>query len=221
MFNVPAGLVTAPGKVFVQEQLTFTAAEGEANATAELGLTRWLEVGFNAFHVPLYASAESAGNKPFKRAFSWNASVSLAPRPDVRVFLGGSLGVGERPSHLLGTVGFGWAVARWEAPGRFGTWIVGAAMGNRGAEGEGAPFLGILGAEVPIIPDRVAFLGDWFIGNNDVSVAVLGAVVFIGPSFQICGGAQLPSPGSRNDFGGVLELTWVPVDATHPGGHVR
>jgi len=113
-------------------------------------------------------------------------------------------------------VAYGWTTLRLEAPGRFGSYVLGTYLGNRGALGHGPPVGGLLGLEIPVWENRIHAQADWVIGLNDVSVIVVGAVIYIGRSFQLSVGAQLPSPGSGNHFGGVLELTYVPTPA-QPG----
>ena len=46
---------------------------------------------------------------------------------------------------------YGWGTVRFEAPGRFGAWVVGAYTGNRGALGKGPPIGGLIGCEIPIL----------------------------------------------------------------------
>jgi hypothetical protein len=50
-------------------------------------------------------------------------------------------------------------------------------------------------------------MGDFISGSSDISVAVLGFVVFLPQHWQISLGAQIPSPNSQNDYGMVFELT--------------
>lgn len=212
LFNVPSTQETLPGRLFGQVQLTGTAHGGEVNTTLELGLLKWLEVGFNLFRMPLYRLAELDEGAPAQAATMLNANVYLSPVEWFAIEFGAQGGVGLRPVQgTLEPVVFGWATTRFEAPGRFGSYVVGAYAGNRGALGHGPPVGGLLGLEIPLFEHRLNALADWVVGLNDLSVAVVGFVVFIGRSFQLSAGAQLPSPGTRNAFGAVLELTYVPV----------
>lgn len=212
LFNVPSTQETLPGRLFGQVQLTGTSHGGEVNTTLELGVFRWLEVGMNLFRMPLYRLTELDDGAPAQSSTMLNANVYLDPLEWLAFEAGVQGGVGFVPNTTrLEPVLYGWVTARFEAPGRFGSYVVGAYSGTRGALGKGPPVGGLLGVEVPLIEHTLHAMADWVIGLNDLSVAVIGAVVFIGQSFQLSGGVQLPSPGSGNSFGGVLELTYVPV----------
>lgn len=212
LFNVPSTQETLPGRLFGQVQLTGTAHGGEVNTTLELGVFKWLEVGMNLFHMPLYRLTEPEPGAPAQSSTMFNANVYLDPLDWLAFEAGVQAGVGFVPnSTRLEPVVFGWVTARLEAPGRFGSYVVGAYSGTRGALGRGPPVGGLVGVEVPLVEHTLHAMADWVVGLNDVSVAVVGAVVFIGQSFQVSAGVQLPSPGSGNAFGGVLELTYVPV----------
>lgn len=212
LFNVPSTQETLPGRLFGQVQVTGTSHGGEVNTTLELGLFRWLEVGVNLFRMPLYRLTEVDPGAPAQSSTLLNANVYVDPLEWLAFEAGLQGGLGFVPSTTrLEPVLFGWVTARFEAPGRFGSYVVGVYSGSRGALGRGPPVGGLLGLEVPLLEHHLHAMADWVLGFNDISVAVVGLVVFIGQSFQVSAGAQLPSPGSGNAFGGVLELTYVPV----------
>lgn len=215
LFNVPSTQETVKGRLFGQVQLTGTPHGGEVNTTIELGILRWLEIGMNLFHMPLYrvSDVEEPGATA-SSATTVNANVWFDPASWFAIEIGGQGGVGFAPgSHLLEPVLFGWATARFEAPGRWGSYVVGGYTGTRGALGHGPPAGGLFGFEIPLWEHYIHAQGDWVIGLNAISVAVVGVVIFIGKNFQLSLGGQLPSPGSGNGFGGVVELTYVP---SHP-----
>lgn len=211
LFNVPAGLLTPSGKVFAQEQLTLSQHEGESNTSLAYGLGPWLEVGMNVLHVPLYHPTEPPSTGLYASSILAHASVALKPTSWATVFVGGAAGVGEMQTEHSGLVTLGWGLTRWEAPRNWGSYVVGVYLGSGSAVGSGLPIGGLLGAEIPLVPEKLSFLADWVIGNNNISVAVVGLVAFLGPRVQVSVGAQLPSPGTENPFGGVLELTYVPI----------
>ena len=214
LFNVPSTQETVPGRLFGQVQLGATGEGGEVNTTLELGLFKWLELGMNLFHMPLYHVGELHPTAPASSSTTLNANVYFSPEPWLAFELGTQAGVGFVPATTtLEPVVYGWATARFEAPGRFGSYVIGAYGGTRGALGSGPPVGALFGFELPLWEHYLHAQGDWVIGLNAVSVAVVGVVVFIGKNFQISAGAQLPSPGSGNSFGGVLELTYVPSPA--------
>lgn len=211
LFNVPSTQETVPGRLFGQVQMTGTREGGEVNTTLELGLVRWLEIGVNLFHMPLYRVDTLHADAPAQSATTLNANLYFEPADFLAIEIGGQGGLGFIPNTTsLEPVFYGWATLRFDAPGRWGSYVVGAYTGTRGSLGGGPPAGGLFGFEIPLWEHVLHAQGDWVIGLNDLSVAVVGFVVFIGKNFQISAGAQLPSPGTSNLFGGVLELTYVP-----------
>ncbi len=219
LFNVPSTQETVPGRLFGQVQVGATGEGGEVNTTLELGLFKWLELGMNLFHMPLYHVGDLTPGSPASSATTFNANVYFAPADWFAIELGTQAGVGFVPNTtLLEPVIYGWVTARFEAPGRFGSYVFGAYGGTRGAIGDGPPAGALFGFELPLVEHYLHAQADWVIGLNAVSVAVVGVVVFIGKNFQVSAGAQLPSPYSGNAFGGVLELTYVPTPAPEGEG---
>ncbi len=219
LFNVPSTQETVPGRLFGQVQVGATGQGGEVNTTLELGLFKWLELGMNLFHMPLYNVGQLNAASPASSSTTFNANLYFSPADWFAVEVGTQAGVGFVPNtNVLEPVIYGWATARFEAPGRFGSYVFGAYSGTRGALGFGPPAGALFGFELPLVEHYLHAQGDWVIGLNAVSVAVVGVVVFIGKNFQLSAGAQLPSPYSGNDFGGVFELTYVPTPAPEGEG---
>lgn len=223
LFNVPSTQETVPGRLFGQVQIGASSAVGELNTTLELGLLPWLEVGFNLLRMPLYRLQAPGPAGPATTSTLLNANLYFELIHFLAIEVGGQGGVGLTPgTQALEAVVYGWATLRFEAPGRFGSYVVGAYLGNRGALGHGPPAGGLFGLEIPLWENRVHAQADWVIGLNELSVIVIGAVIYIGKNFQLSLGGQLPSPGSGATFGGVLELTYVPTppepgeDIGHP-----
>jgi hypothetical protein len=212
LFNVPAGVGTPEGTLFGQEQINVTPSGGESNTTLQVGLTPWLEAGLNVFHVTLF----QARNADLSRAAAGpsvlgNVVATLRATRFLSVQAGFAGGVGAHP--VTGDpepVLSGWVVSRWSAPGRWGSYVVGGYAGSRGETGDGWRAGALVGFELPLVPERLHLMGDWVVGVNAVGDVVLGAVAFFGRNVQFSAGAMLPSPGSGNDYGGVIELTWAP-----------
>lgn len=221
LFNAPAGHSTARGRFFGQQQFSLTPSAGESNTTLQVGLTDGIEVGVNVLHVPLYVlGAHAAPEGGHARATAessvhGNVSTTVTPTSYLSIQGGVALGAGAHPHTRSPELsGYAWAVTHWTAPGRWGSYVAGLYAGTRGALGAGPGMGVLLGVELPVWPERFHLMADWVLGLNAISVAVAGVNVFFGPNFQLSGGVQLPSPGSQNDFGGVLELTWVPEEWT-------
>lgn len=127
LFNVPSTQETVQGRLFGQVQLTGTPQGGEVNTTLELGLFRWLEVGMNLLHMPLYHAGHAApAGGPASSATLLNANLWFDPTPHLAIEVGGQGGVGFSPGAAqLEPVVYGWATMRFDAPGRWGSYVVG------------------------------------------------------------------------------------------------
>lgn len=219
-FNVPATVRTHDRALFGQVQANVMDHAGEVNTTLELGLGGRFEVGMNLFHLSLYE--RGTGGETARDLIMVNGTALFELGASLMLQIGLAGGAGRSPvTDDEEPAAFGWATLRWDAPGRWGAWVIGANAGTHSAVGEGFPVAGLAAVEVPIIDDRLSAQADWVIGTNEQSVAVVGLVALVSDDFQIAAGAQLPSPGSQNSFGGVLELTWVPAipggPRVHPG----
>ncbi|MCY2984213.1 MAG: hypothetical protein NTY15_11355 [Planctomycetota bacterium] len=93
-----------------------------------------------------------------------------------------------------------------------GTIVSGLYYGNTNFLGAGNEVGWMTGIEYPIICEEFSFVADFISGTNSNSVAVIGAQWTFSEKkgWQVSLGAQLPSPGSGNDYGAVFELTKFP-----------
>ena len=66
----------------------------------------------------------------------------------------------------------------------------------------------MIGGEVPIVKDKLSFQFDALLGDNDLSVAVIGGVYTFANRWQLSLGAQVPIVGSGNTQGLVIEFTY-------------
>ncbi len=210
-FNVPAGEIASSGRLFAQAQNNFTRERGELNLTVDLGISSFFEVGCNIFHVPFYDISTAPFAGTVDSATTLNASFLAKPLPWIRLTVGAQAGMGWR-GMTTGAVPVveGWALARFDVFGERLRMIAGGYAGTISALGTGWPAGPMAGVEVVAIRDRLHFMGDWIIGLNSASVAVLGVVALLPAGTQISAGLQVPSPNSGNALGGVLELTYVP-----------
>jgi len=87
-----------------------------------------------------------------------------------------------------------------------GKYYLGAYYANHAYAGAGDSFGMMAGVEYPL-SKQMSLMGDILTGNNDLGVSVLGMVFNLPSAWQLSFGAQLPVPGSPNNYGAVLEIT--------------
>jgi len=89
----------------------------------------------------------------------------------------------------------------------WGNYFLGTYYANEAYAEHGSNVGLMAGMEYPLIEKKLHLQGNIITGNNDISVAVLGFVVYLPKEWQLSFGAQLPAPGSNNAYGMVFEIT--------------
>lgn len=203
LFNVPSSEITGKNQFFFQQQFNFSPLKGNSNTTIDYGLGNNLEVGINLFNLDLYPVNNEMQNPHFLVNFqkgfyinevykmSFGTQTGLTPpiynaRIEVPSF-----------SYVVNALDFN----------KWGKYFLGGYYANHAYAGPGNSAGLMAGVEFPLIQDKLHFMGDLMTGNNDISIAVLGIVFYLPYSWQLSFGAQLPAPGSNNDYGMVFEIT--------------
>ena len=208
LFNVPAATITSKGDFFFQQQLNLNAS-GQSNTTIDYGISKDFEIGLNILDVPIYSDAGPfTGSSNDLSDVLFNLQRGMLVTDNVRMGFGGQMGVSQ--GNALGRmdyVNFSWLSVRYTAPGDRGWYNVGVYYGNPAYLGPNDSNGLMLGLEYPIVPEKLHFMADWLTGNNDIAVAVVGGVLILPSDWQLSAGYQIPSPGSDNASGLVLEFT--------------
>jgi hypothetical protein len=214
LFNVPSVAVTDPGGLFFQQQTNLNALI-QTNTTLSYGLGRGWEVGLNVFDVPLYNPGLRNGRLVSRELQEPEVLVNglrvfeLTDR--LRVGVGTQLGqTAPVFESRLRLSNFTYVNAAAKLPNDWVEVYGGAFYANRTYGGAGDRVGGLLGADIPVAEKKLHLMADWVVARNDLGVAVVGGVLYLPRNWQLSLGAQLPSPGSRNRYGAVLELTYVP-----------
>lgn len=206
LFNVPSAEITEQGEIFFQEQINVEFSSVISNTTLDYGLGKGFEIGINLFNMTLVNYGGSDYNNPY---LLFNAQKSFQVTEKYKVSVGTETGLTlpifqsasvEVPnfSYIQNTMHFN----------RFDKYYLGAYYANHAFAGDGYPLGLMVGMEYPIVEHKFHFMGDLMLGDNDISVAVLGFVWYVTPKWQLSLGVQLPSPmSSNNTYGAVVELT--------------
>lgn len=221
LFNIPAGDLTPQGKVFFQHQTNlYGRGYLESKNHFVYGLGRGWEAGVNVVNLQMN----------FRRRGDWLGTNRIDPRiplaPLVKVTaqkffflsptISTSLGtqVGTNPLRYAG-------VSRDLTHFTYNTWmwsprhhvkiVAGPYLSDRGTLGAGNRAGLLLGAEFPVTK-KLLVMGDFISGNNYTSVSVLGINYLATKRLQLCLGALLPNPNSRNRAGVVFELNLLGFD---------
>lgn len=203
LFNVPSSDITEKNKVFIQQQFNFASLQGSSNTTLDYGLGDNLEVGINVFNVDMYSSTGEFTNPNFLLNFQKGFHITEAYKMSFGTQTGVKLPFYSTTVQMpsFSYVNNALNLEEW------GKYYVGAYYANHAYAGAGDSVGLMAGIEYPLSEKKVHFMGDILTGNNDISIAVLGFVVFLPKDWQLSFGAQLPAPSSNNDYGMVFEIT--------------
>lgn len=202
LFNVPSSDITEDGKIFFQQQFNLGKLSGVSNTTFDYGLENNLEIGLNVFNVDMYPTKEL--RNPFVLA---NFQKGFDINEHYKIGFGTQTGVTPPIYNKdVGIPSFSYFNNAVKLE-HLGNYYLGGYYANHAYAGAGDSFGIMAGAEYPLFEKELHLQGDILTGNNDISVAVLGFVVFLPKDWQLSFGAQLPSPTSNNDYGAVFEIT--------------
>ncbi|MBT9099981.1 hypothetical protein KFZ76_19970 [Methylovulum psychrotolerans] len=203
LFNVPSADITEAGQFFFQQQFNIISANsGTSNTTLDYGLGRQLEIGLNLFNLDMQTTNGSYQNPHillnFQKGHTFNQHYKIG--------FGSQSGLTPAlHGHTTELPSFNYinnAVDLQE----HGKYFLGGYFANQ-AYASKNQFGFMAGAEYPLIHHKIHLMADFISGDNDLSVAVIGAAFHLSHHWQISLGAQLPAPTSHNDYGLVLEIT--------------
>lgn len=202
LFNVPSSDITKENEVFFQQQFNLAPATGNGNTTLDYGLGNELEVGINIFNLDLYTSNGVYQNPHFLLNFQKGITIS----ENYKIGFGTQTGLTPPLYHSTILIPSFSYINNAVDLDRWGKYYLGAYYANHAYAGPGDSFGMMAGVEYPLSKD-MSLMGDILTGNNNLGVAVLGMVFNLPNAWQLSFGAQLPVPGSPNDYGAVLEIT--------------
>jgi hypothetical protein len=236
LFNVPSGEITTPGNIFFQQQFNFTNIS-TSNSTLDFGLPDDWEIGLNFLDyrfsgpsqvLPPELRSQQQANPDALFNFAHSEHLS----EHVKLAVGSQIGFSpKRTKHPAQFLNFTYMITQFEWPTGEETdrdtqedygvdndndddvpvprfWF-GGYYANHAYGGPGASAAFMLGTEIPLIPAKFHFMADYYTGRNDLAVGVIGFVYFTDFRWQVSLGGQLPAPHSGNNYGAVLELTYL------------
>lgn len=205
LFNAPSIEPTEKHKFFFQEQVNVLPKEGISNTTLDYGLGKGWSVGASLFNIKGY-TAETNYVDPDVLA---NIEKAIQVTSNWRVGFGTQSGfnTGNNSQRISQFKSFSYFQNMVSLPQDWGKFYFGYYHANTAFTGDKNADGAMMGVEIPLVKEKLSFMADYLSGTSPISVAVLGMVYTMDNKTQISAGAQIPSPGSDNDYGMVLELT--------------
>lgn len=221
LFNIPSGDLTPRGKFFYQHQANvFGLGALETKNHLVYGLGRGWEAGLNVVNLKLnfrrrgqvFAVNRTDPGQPLQPLVQLTGQKFFELGPTLSASVGTQAGTsplrldrGRRLTHFTYNT---WV---W-TPRSDVKLVAGPYLSDRGTVGAGNR-AGVLAGFEYHLARKWLLMGDFVSGRNATSVSVLGFNYLATQRLQLCLGALLPNPGSRNRGGLVLELNLLGYDA--------
>jgi hypothetical protein len=213
LVDVPTSEIVEQKAFFFQEQINISNRQFITSTILTFGPVKTFEVG-------LMLNQLTFNTRPHKQVITidpetpeYNPDFFLTAQKGFEVTdwltlgLGTRIGLNAAPSFTkTSLVDFTFANAQFSLPQSETMFIAGLYYGNKQYEGEGNNFGLMLGTQINIVKDKVDFIADFTSGHNTTSVMNIGPQISLGKDWQVATAAQLPAPGSHNDYGLVIQL---------------
>jgi hypothetical protein len=85
--------------------------------------------------------------------------------------------------------------------------VIGTYYANNAYAGDGNSLGVMIGVQAEVIKDKLNIIGDYLSGINTLSIINLGLQMPLYQQWQLALAVQLPSPGSGNNHGGVIQFS--------------
>jgi hypothetical protein len=209
-FNIPSGQITEEDKVFYQHQLNvFSDNLISSKQHFVLGLDQNTEIGVNFQNYDPIGNIEKEKQvktgpqsniiaPSFQKAFSLSSKVSLNIGAQAGIT---HVGTGDPAYVAFKTFGL---VSYYDPEKHLrltgGTWVSGERF-----NGPGDSLGALLGFEI-MVADKLTIMGDWISGDTQNSTSVIGGMVDVTKTIQLCAGYLIPNPKSPENHGLVLEV---------------
>ena len=216
LFNVPSSDITVKKKIFFQQQLNITETI-QSNTNFCYGLGNGMEIGANVIGLQTdgrrFYTNEDLGNgsisplllSTFQKAFHITKHTFLG----IGTELGTNLIKSEVKNSFLAN--FTYLNSKTELLNDKLKIIGGVYYSNTAYNGVNSTIGIMMGYEYSL-SKKIHFVGDWTSGDNYIGVGVLGGMYYVTKDFPISLGLQIPNNSEKNQYGAVLEFTYVPND---------
>lgn len=213
LFNIPSGDLTRANTFFYQHQINLYSVSLESKGHFVYGLGSDWEIGANivgkgVYFTPTWRLAHN--DDPQRGALypylmlTTQKRFTISSMFDINVGMQGGYNLSDRLEYKRFAF-FNYALAVLHFDNKSSRVVVGGYHSNDEFLGEGVDAGVMVGYELKVLP-RFYLMGDWISGDNDASVAVIGAMYNAGRRVQICAGWMIPNPDAPKPMGLVLEL---------------
>jgi hypothetical protein len=206
-FNIPSGQMTPESKFFYQHQFNiYSSQKISSKQHLVYGLPNDFEAGINFLNYDVFGNAEKQENAPSSNILAMSFQKSFGLSRNLSMNLGTQLGFSHlgTPLPLYPTSKTYGLASYYNADSHLrltgGGWISGARF-----NGPGDFYGALLGFEW-MFAKGIYLMGDWISGDTANSTSVIGGMVDVSKTIQLCLGYLIPNPSSPENHALVMEV---------------
>lgn len=218
LFSMPTSEITEQKKLFFQQQVN-VADHVQSSTTFTYGFGHQFEVGISLDNLtfdgrPHHHLIELNSPEPAENPHLLvNAQKGFELTNWLNIGVGTRTGATHQRVDAEGhgarykVASFSFLSSELVIPGTEIKFNLGSYYVNQAFAGPGTDLGYMVGADIPLIKDKLHFEADYLSGTSALSVGTVGLEVLFAKGWQLGAGIQLPSPGSNNPQGIAIQLS--------------
>jgi hypothetical protein len=210
MIEVPSSEIVEKQKIFIQGQAIVSKEELATSAIATYGLGHDLEIGLTLHQ---FVFKKSKGIEINQETPEQNPDFLINVQKGFTITRNLKLGLGTRSglnavktNDDLSFVNFDYINSQYTFGKSEHKFVAGIYYANTAYAGEGTNFGIMAGVDISL-SEKIHFVSDFISGRNALSVINAGLQVSLPKEWKLTTGAQLPAPGSDNEYGAILQIS--------------
>ena len=209
--EVPSSEIVEPNKLFIQGQISFKPEEISTSAIVTYGLLKNFEIGIVLYKVDFKRSVgiQISSDHPEENPdILVSAQKGFEINSWLKVGLGTEFGLNVVKSTCdLRFVDFSYLNSQVTFGARKHMMAVGVYYGDNAYVVNGTNGGVMAGIDLNLAKNKWHLVADFLSGTSSISVVNVALQLALGKDWKIMTGAQLPVPGSKNEYGGLLQIS--------------
>jgi hypothetical protein len=214
IIETPSAEVCKEDRLFFQQGVKISDRTFQASTIFTWGLGKNFQAGFNINQLTFNTRPHSrnviieSSQPEYNPDLLVNAQKGIEPNEWMKFGLGTQTGINvARHRSDLRLLNFSYLNSEFQIPETNNRIMLAAYYANEAYAGEGSNWGWMAGAQKELRKDKFSLVADYFSGTNSMSVINMGVEIALPKSWHLNVAAQLPSPGSGNNHGGLIQFS--------------
>lgn len=211
--EVPTSEIVEKNHLFFQEQITVTDRTVKLGTGLTWGVGKNFELGFNFQQLSFNTRPGTELILMDPKKVDEAPQLLINSQKGFKISKWARFGIGTRSGTNIQRnlsdikfASFSYLNSRFSIPETQNNLMLGVYHANTTYVGDGNRWGWMLGIEAEVIKEKLSLVGEYISGNNSLSFINAGFEISLPKHWQIELTAQLPSPGSLNTYGGILQI---------------